>query len=323
MIPFASTLIAVTAALFALFLLASLVALLGNHFLRAMERARPAARVFGIAILACAPVGLAVLTGVGVGLFPNAAPFDLIAHHCHIIVGAHGDHESVRISTIAALATLLISALVLLRLVWATSIQLTETSDIRSLRAGSTISECSSFRVLETDASWAFVLGLVRPTIYLSRGLRAALTDEECEIVLAHETAHLKRHDLIIRFVCAVMTAFLPEAQRMTLMDALVLAQEEACDGATANRFSPIRIAETLLKVERLRSEPTPGACAACFSCSPLESRVKALLHPDYEAPFRSSARLALIAGGTVFSILVSLELLHHEIETIFIVLGG
>ncbi len=323
MISLASTLIAVTAALFALFLVVGLVALFSNRFLRAMERARPAVRVVGIATLACAPVGLAIFTGIGVGLFPNAAPFDLIAHHCHIIAGAHGDHESVRISAIAALATLLVSALVLLRLVWAISTQLTQTADIRSLKAGSTPSECSNFRVLETDSSWAFVLGLVRPTIYLSRGLRSALTDEECEIVLAHETAHLKRHDIIIRFICAVMSAFLPETQRIALMDALMLAQEEACDGETAQRFSPVRIAETLLKVERLRSEPVPGACAACFSCSPLESRVKALLNPDYEAPFRSGARLALIAGGTVFSILVSLELLHHEIETIFVVLGG
>ena len=83
------------------------------------------------------------------------------------------------------------------------------------------------------------------------------------------------------------------------------------------------RIAETLLKVERLRTGLMPGTATANFAGSPLESRVRALLEPDYEARLRSAARLTLLTGSIGFVLLLSLELLHHEIETFFMVLGG
>ena len=92
-------------------------------------------------------------------------------------------------------------------------------------------------------------------------------------------------------------------------MDALVLAQEEACDADTTRSFSPVRIAETLLKVERLRTGLMPGPMAANFTGSPLESRVRALLEPDYETASRSLARLVLITGSTAIALLLSLEL--------------
>ena len=323
MMPSANILVALAAGLGVLVSVTGLLVLFGGTLLRAMKRARPGLRVLGIAALCTAPVVLASLTALGVGLFPHASPFDLIAHHCHVSTGQCSAHEAARIPGIAVLATLLLSVLVLARLGWALLTQALELKSTRALLAGSTPSACGQYRVLETDTSWAFAFGLTSPSIYLSRGLGAALKRDECDIVLAHEQAHIFRHDLIVRFGCAVLTAFLPETTRRGFMDALVLAQEEACDAETTRRFSRVRIAETLLKVERLRTGVMPGAMAANFTGSPLESRVRALLEPDYETASLSLARLSLITGSTAFALLLSLELLHHEIETFFMVLGG
>lgn len=323
MMPSANILVALAAGLGVLVGVTGLLVLFGGKLLEAMKRARPGLRVLGIATLCAAPLGLAVLTAIGVGLFPHASPFDVIAHHCHISSGTCSAHEAASVPGIAVLVTLLLSALVFVRFVWALMVQSAELKSMRTLLAGSSPSACGQYRVLETGTSWAFAFGLVSPSIYLSRGLGEALKREECEIVLAHEQAHIRRGDLLVRFGCAVLTAFMPETLRRSFMDALVLAQEEACDADTTRSFSPVRIAETLLKVERLRTGVMSSPMAANFTGSPLESRVRALLEPDYETASRSLARLVLIIGSTAISLLLSLELLHHEIETFFMVLGG
>lgn len=52
-----------------------------------------------------------------------------------------------------------------------------------------------SFRLLPDVTPIAFTAGLLRPSIYLSRGLFFSLGREEQEAVLAHELAHVQRRD--------------------------------------------------------------------------------------------------------------------------------
>ncbi|MGH9458099.1 MAG: M56 family metallopeptidase [Thermoanaerobaculia bacterium] len=80
------------------------------------------------------------------------------------------------------------------------------------------------------------VVGILRPLVVLPHGGCPELSDEEIEAVLAHEVAHVRRHDnLVARLEFALCALFwfhplLWIARRMSLLD-----RERACDEAVAS----------------------------------------------------------------------------------------
>lgn len=74
------------------------------------------------------------------------------------------------------------------------------------------------FRLLASAEPIAFTAGLLRPRIFLSRGLFASLSREEQNAVLAHEIAHARRRDPLRCFVVQLIfeALFVPASQRWT-----------------------------------------------------------------------------------------------------------
>jgi len=54
---------------------------------------------------------------------------------------------------------------------------------------------------LDSPAASAFCAGLLRPRVFVTRGMVAALADEELEAVLVHEAEHARRRDPLRRLV--------------------------------------------------------------------------------------------------------------------------
>ena len=123
---------------------------------------------------------------------------------------------------------------------------------IRRLRAGLPIvgpGPGKRTSVIDDDRPLAFCSGLLRPTVYLSRGTVAALNQPELRAVLAHEEHHARRRDplrLLIARSLADGLFFLPALRQIARRYA-ALAEIAADEAAVRNSGSPAPLAAALL----------------------------------------------------------------------------
>lgn len=172
---------------------------------------------------------------------------------------------------------------------------------------------------LPTSAPMAFTAGWVRPRIYLSDGLIAALDDEALETVIAHERAHARRRDGIWTAALGALSLVHVPAIRRRLLRDWQLAIELCCDAEVAT--TPARrlaLADCLVRVARLTGQHRlahPSVCA--IDGSQVEHRVRALLRPD---DMQRTSTVAIAAGSClalVLSIVAFAPVLHELLEWI------
>jgi beta-lactamase regulating signal transducer with metallopeptidase domain len=142
--------------------------------------------------------------------------------------------------------------------------------------------------VLETDAvGGPAAAGVWRPRLLVPPGLLAALTPAERRVVLLHELAHVRRHDVAANWVLAIVQAvhwFNPvvwlafarlRADRELARDAMVLAlggsggtagEPDAADPRASGQTFSDQYAGTLLKLAARASGADSGLGAAATS---------------------------------------------------------
>lgn len=130
----------------------------------------------------------------------------------------------------------------------------------------------------------AAAIGIRRPVLLLDAGYVDTLDDRELDGVLAHELAHVARHDNLVAYLFGLgrdLTFFLPGgswALRQLLVER-ELAADQTAIGATRR---PGALAAGLLKV--LEAAPTQQASAALMPSDTLAARVASLCE-DKPAP--------------------------------------
>ncbi len=323
MIAQANLIVALAAGLTTLTVASMLLWALRKPVLRALGRSRPDIRAWSILALTGAPLTLSLLAGVGVGLYPHASPFDVIAHHCHVSSQICIAHEAAPVPGIIASLTLLLSLLVVTRIGWSVANIVNDLRQIHRLLSGNSVQDGGISIRLDSHRLMAFAQGIFTPRIIISEGLARQLTRSEHRLVTAHEAAHIRRGDLLARFAFSIIASLYPDNLRRDLADALLLAQEQACDALTARKFDPTAIASLLVKIERLKLPESPSLQAASISDSVIGQRVHALLQPAFESGRASILRMTMMATGAAVLMLTGVEVLHHEIETFFMALGG
>ena len=147
--------------------------------------------------------------------------------------------------------------------------------------------------------------GLLRPTILLPSHLPASLESEELQLVLAHELAHLRRGDVLVQLVAAlvrVLYFFHPVAWISTRQ--LARERELAADETTVGwrGASSRQYASTLLKVVEAAPRTLPvGALSLGLSeaARELETRLIWLRRAAVPAPrwWQLAPMLALFVG--------------------------
>lgn len=286
-----------------------------------LQPVRPAFRVHLIVLATLAPYMIAGFAALGVIFFPHASPINFAHLHQHDSFGLWTGEGSLSGSGIIAFLALLIPGLLALRVV---QIAVTSYLDIRQLTrtlrlTGSPIAP--RLRLIASERPIAMAVGLLRPEVFISRSIKDRLPSDRYEIVEAHEHAHVARGDLLTRYITTVLCGLYPSTLAKTLQHALVLAQEQACDALVAQAHPPVKIAETLLLLERSLHTTAPGAAA--FQDADITLRVRALLEPAFEPSQHSAVRAGLITAGLLLSVFVALEPLHHTIEALFVLIGG
>jgi len=147
--------------------------------------------------------------------------------------------------------------------------------------------------------------------VLMPRDLVEQLDDEELEVVLAHELAHLKRGDswstLLARLVRDVMF-FNPLAH--WIHRALGLLREEACDDlAVGITDKPLALASSLLKAWRGQNETHTLAWgpALLSSRTDLERRVMRLLTMSGHPPRRQQFDFVFSCVATLLTLALSI----------------
>lgn len=262
-----------------------------------------AQRAWLLRLLVLTPVLLAMLSCVELFVVPG----ELVPFHCHLSnCAAHDPNTQPSFFFVKEFLLILFVPIVFLtaHVVWRTwSLQRQWRQWSKTTSAG--------YRYLDCAESVACVLGLVKPTIYFSRGFIASLPAQALNVVIAHERAHATRYDNF--WIIAIRILSLGWMNQKYLLADLELAQEQACDQIAAAKIGDaVTVAETLVQCQRLTQ--TPDVSCAFFR-GQLEARVKMLLDNRYTA---LSPLTLLRYTSLALMLMAALAIpLHYAIEII------
>lgn len=173
--------------------------------------------------------------------------------------------------------------------------------------------------VLDTTQPVCLAAGLFNPRVLLSRGLLETLSPEERAVILAHEAAHVCRHDALVMMLARVGAALHVPGVARWLVRELEIAAEQVCD-ETASRAVGDRtlVASTILSVERAVRQsigyPLSPIAVAFGQCA-VERRVESLLGEPPPRERLCAIATAIIAANLV--VLACADQLHHVTESL------
>ncbi len=143
-------------------------------------------------------------------------------------------------------------------------------------------------------------LGWLRPVILLPVSVMTGLSAAQLELILAHELAHIRRHDYFWNVVQGAAEALLfYHPVTWWLARTLRVERENACDdlALSATGAAPLALAETLARLESARSAPTPMLAAT----GNLAPRIRRLLGGARTSPSRATAVVPTLMLATLF----------------------
>jgi len=132
--------------------------------------------------------------------------------------------------------------------------------------------------LISTRVQVPMVVGWLKPALLMPAAVLGGLTPQQVEAVIAHELAHIRRHDYLVNFVqTAVETLFFYHPAVWWVSRIVRTERENCCDDlAVVACGDAVLYARALTALETLRQEPFGFALAA--TGSPLMARVRRLL---------------------------------------------
>ncbi|MBV9495457.1 MAG: M56 family metallopeptidase [Acidobacteria bacterium] len=148
------------------------------------------------------------------------------------------------------------------------------------------------------------VIGWLRPVILVPASALAGLSVEQLEMVLAHELAHIRRHDFVVNLMQSLVETLMFYHPAVWWMSRRVRVERENCcdDLAVATCGDALQYARALTRLEELRASAPAMAMAA--NGGSLLGRIRRLVASPADLN-ASPSRWA--AGAAVLSALVVL----------------
>ncbi len=146
------------------------------------------------------------------------------------------------------------------------------------------------------------VVGWLRPAIILPVAALASLTPSQIEAIIAHELAHIRRHDYAVNVVQTIAETLLFYHPGVWWLSNRIRVEREHCcdDIAVALCGDPLGYAQALAELETWRTSPTTMALAATGGS--LLDRVRRILRvPSGDEP-RSPSWAITLALTIVFT---------------------
>lgn len=162
------------------------------------------------------------------------------------------------------------------------------------------------------------VTGYLKPVILFPVGLVNQLNTNEVECIIAHELAHIKRHDFIFNILQMFAEAFYYYHPGIWYISSLINAERENCcdDLAIACCGSNISYAKTLLKLQEMKqNSKLRPALALSGQSNTFSQRIMRILN---QGSVNTHYREKLLAFGLVFiGLFIGAGNLNSKAETI------
>ncbi len=252
-------------------------------------------------------------------LFMPAIENLLVSDHCHENCQAH--LPLVEIPWLTEIGLLLI-ALVLTVLLRRLLSNLRASRQLhQQLQALSRPSQSGqySFRLLDNETPFVFTLGWWKNEVYLTSGLQASCSQQDLNIICAHEAAHSARRDNIRLLMANLFLFPLPQVLASSLQQDLHLMIESACDFQAAERHDRLDVAQTLVRVQKMSPRLYPFGTtmiASAFTGAEIEHRVQALVAGREQSIYQHAGLRLSVLMLILFSISL-VDPMHHGIETL------
>ena len=139
----------------------------------------------------------------------------------------------------------------------------------------------------------AMVLGFIKPVILIPAHLMTGLSQEQLELIIAHEIAHIKRHDYLLNLAQTMIeNLFFYHPAYWYIAHQIRENREHACDDWAAELMgNRILLAKTLAQLQIMNASPSL-AMAFGKSRMPLLKRIQYLVGV---APRQDRARFVLV----------------------------
>lgn len=151
-----------------------------------------------------------------------------------------------------------------------------------------------------------FVAGFVSPIIYIPYHLNECLSKKEYEAVLAHELAHIRHKDILIRCILDVITSLFWWIPTKWLRNRIEEGQEIGCDQSCRNHgIDSIDLAAAIYKAGKRTQNNPDHIFARNLTHHKTLKRIRMLLAP-YPNRFRKTKAMftCLALGIAIVSIL-------------------
>ena len=148
------------------------------------------------------------------------------------------------------------------------------------------------------------VVGAFRPVLLVPVSALTGLTPGQLEVLLAHELAHIRRHDYFVNLLQSVVETLLFYHPAIWWVSRRIREEREHCcdDLAVASCGDRALYAGALLELERLRA-PDLGLAAAATGGGVLLTRIRRLLTPT---PSHNDEGPRWLAGAVVVALVVA-----------------
>ncbi len=177
---------------------------------------------------------------------------------------------------------------------------------------------------IDADAPLMALVGILRPRLFVTRGLIDALTAEELGASVTHEIGHSRAWDNVKRLAMRAAPDLLGESDAaQTLERRWAAAAERRADACAAGGAARCALASALVKVARLMPSTIPDIgepISTLVSGGDLAARVEGLL--DDRTPARTPTLFAWIVATTALMTSIAayaplLRLVHSATEAL------
>lgn len=173
----------------------------------------------------------------------------------------------------------------------------------------------SLLRVVPGLPNPAFTAGFRRPLIYVAEALRRELSVEQLAAVIAHEAAHVRRHDplrlSVLRFFAHTLF-WLPAFRRLS--DDLADEAEITADDAAAGEH-PLVLASAILAVAALGGAPALVGAPGITRNDILERRIRRLAGEAPRVESHVTRRSVASAATALFVVWISGVVMVHPLQ--------
>ena len=169
------------------------------------------------------------------------------------------------------------------------------------------------------------VVGYLKPVILFPIGLAAQLSVSEVEAILAHELAHIKRHDYIVNMLQIIVeSVFYFNPAVWYLSSCIRLEREHCCDDmAIKVTNSSMAYARTLIKLQELNMQNLQPALAMTGNRGEFSQRIRRILGLSYivaSTKDRLILLLLFISAGCIYATEIKDHSEHSDNYDIYVI---